>query len=120
MLKDFLMVGLGGAIGSMLRYGTNLAINSKIFPTGTLLVNLIGCFAIGLFFGISIKNENLAANWKLFFATGLCGGFTTFSAFSLENMQLLISGKYGLFALYIIASILLGLAAVVAGYRLIH
>lgn len=120
MIKDFLMVGIGGAIGSMLRYGTNLAIGSKIFPLSTLLINIIGSFAIGLFFGISMKNEAIAANWKLFFISGICGGFTTFSAFSLENMQLLINGKYGLFALYIIASILLGLAAVIAGYRLIH
>lgn len=120
MIKDFLLVGLGGAIGSMLRFGTTLAIGNKPFPASTLVINIIGSFIIGLVFGISIKNENFALNWKLFLATGVCGGFTTFSAFSLENMQLLLNGKYGLFALYIITSILLGLAAVVTGFRLIH
>ena len=120
MIKDFLMVGLGGAIGSMLRYGSNLAIGIKTFPIATLVINIIGSFIIGLVFGISMRNENFALNWKLFLATGVCGGFTTFSAFSLENMQLLLNGKYGLFALYIISSILLGLGAVVAGFRLTH
>lgn len=114
------MVGLGGAIGSMLRFGTTLAIGSKPFPIATLAINIIGSFIIGLVFGISIKNENFALNWKLFLATGICGGFTTFSAFSLENMQLLLNGKYGLFAMYIVTSILLGLTAVIAGFRLTH
>lgn len=104
----------------MLRYGSNLLIGTKTFPITTLLINIVGSFVIGLVFGISIKNENFAINWKLFLATGVCGGFTTFSAFSLENMQLLLNGKYGLFALYIILSILFGLAAVVAGFRLTH
>jgi len=116
MLKNFLLVGLGGALGSMMRYAVALLINSKYFPYATLAVNIIGCFVIGLVFAISIKDELFLNNWKLFLATGICGGFTTFSAFSLENMGLLQSGKAGLAAVYILTSVVLGIAASFLGY----
>ena len=120
MLKNLLLVGFGGAIGSMLRYAATLLLNSKYFPYATLAVNIIGSFIIGLVFAISIKNENFLNNWKLFLATGICGGFTTFAAFSLENMGLLQSGKIALAATYIILSVLLGIAAAFFGYQLIR
>ncbi|HRI26225.1 MAG TPA: CrcB family protein, partial [Ferruginibacter sp.] len=84
----------------------------------TLAVNILGCFVIGVVFALSIRQEPLAGSWKLFLASGLCGGFTTFSAFSLENMGLLQSGKYGAAMAYTAASILLGIAATFAGYQL--
>jgi len=116
MIKNLLLVGLGGGIGSMLRYATGLLINTKIFPYSTLLVNILGSFVIGIIFALSIKEQSIAAHWKLFVATGICGGFTTFSAFSLENMGLLQSGKYGMAFTYIALSILLGIAATFLGY----
>lgn len=119
MLKNLLLVGLGGSIGSMVRYATSFLIKSKSFPYATLSVNIIGCFIIGLVFAISIKDETLSDNWKLFLITGICGGFTTFSAFSLENMSLLQSGKIGMTATYILLSVVLGIAATLLGYQLI-
>jgi CrcB protein len=118
MLKDFLLVGLGGGIGSMFRYGGNLVLGGRNFPYHTLLINIIGSLLIGIVFGLSIKNEAFSSNWKLFLATGICGGFTTFSAFSMENLLLLQNGKYFLAILYIILSITLGIAAAVIGFKL--
>lgn len=66
----------------------------------------------------SLKNETFSLNWKLFLATGICGGFTTFSAFSLENLQLLQEGRFGMFAVYSTGSLLLGIAAVWIGVKL--
>ena len=119
MIKKLLVVGLGGAIGSMLRYATSLLINTKYFPWPTFAVNILGSFIIGVVFAISIKDETFLNNWKIFLATGICGGFTTFSAFSLENMGLLQSGKYGMALIYICLSILLGIAAAFLGYKII-
>mgnify|MGYP003462343289 FL=1 len=119
MIKNLLLVGLGGAIGSMLRYAGSVLISSKTFPYATLTVNIIGSFIIGIIFAISIKEEVLFNNWKLFLATGICGGFTTFSAFSLENMSLLQSGKYGMAVAYVCLSILLGIGATFSGYLII-
>ena len=119
MIKNLLLVGLGGGIGSMLRYASSLLISSKIFPFATLFVNIIGSFIIGAILAISIKDEIFLTNWKLFIATGICGGFTTFSAFSLENMGLLQNGKYGIAAVYICSSIVLGVIAAFLGYLLL-
>ncbi|HQW83528.1 MAG TPA: fluoride efflux transporter CrcB [Ferruginibacter sp.] len=118
MIKDILFIGLGGAVGSVLRYASSLMLSTKQFPFATLFVNIIGSFIIGVVFAISIRNEVFSNNWKLFLATGLCGGFTTFSAFSLENMGLIQSGKYGLALTYIMLSIILGISATFFGYLL--
>jgi fluoride exporter len=120
MLKNFILIGLGGAAGSMLRYAVSLIVVSRTFPLATLLINIVGSFAIGLVLACSSKDETFASNWKLFLATGICGGFTTFSAFSAENLQLLQSGKAGLSLLYITASIVAGIAAAWLGYKLIN
>ena len=117
MIRNFLLVGLGGALGSMLRYGCNLVIGFKPFPLATLFINTTGSFIIGMAVAYALKNETFAANWRLFLATGICGGFTTFSAFSLENLQLFENGKFGMLALYISASILLGVAAAWLGFK---
>jgi fluoride exporter len=120
MLKQFLLVGLGGGIGSMLRYAAGTFISSRNFPWATLLVNILGSLLIGLIIGAGMKNESLAGNWKLFLATGICGGFTTFSTFSFENMQLLQNEKYFLFVMYVLLSVGLGVAAAVAGYKMVQ
>jgi fluoride exporter len=119
MVKNFLFIGLGGAIGSILRYSFSLIFTNKEFPLATLFVNIIGSFFIGIIFALSLKSENFATNYKLFLATGLCGGFTTFSAFSLENLQLLQQQKFNLLALNIVVSIAAGLLATYFGFKII-
>ncbi|MEQ1553910.1 MAG: fluoride efflux transporter CrcB [Ferruginibacter sp.] len=120
MLKNILLVGLGGSIGAMLRYIITLLLKVQNFPYQTLLVNIIGSLVIGLVFGLSAKNHNFPESLKLFLATGICGGFTTFSAFSIENMNMLKQGNYLLAILYIFASITLCIIAVFAGFKLIN
>ncbi len=120
MFKNFILVGLGGALGSMLRYAAYLFITVKHFPVATFIVNIAGSFIIGTVLALSLKDENFSTSWKLFLATGICGGFTTFSAFSAENMQLLQSGKYTLAFCYIILSIILGIAAVWLGFKIFN
>jgi CrcB protein len=119
MIKNLFIVGLGGGIGSMIRYAASLLMNTKLFPYATFSVNIIGSFIIGLVFALSIKEMGITNNWKLFLSTGICGGFTTFSAFSLENMGLLQSGKIGLAFIYIALSIIMCIVACYLGYLLI-
>jgi fluoride exporter len=119
MIKNLLLVGLGGGIGSMLRYAVGLIISSKYFPYATLTINIIGSFIVGIIFAMSIKEEGWSNHWKLFLATGMCAGFTTFSAFSLENMLLLQNGKIGMAVSYIMLSVVLGIVVAFLGYQLI-
>ncbi len=119
MLKDFLLVGAGGAIGSMLRYAGNIIYQNKTFPATTFIINIVGSLIIGIVMGWCLKNET-SANWKLFLATGICGGFTTFSAFSFENLLLLQNGKIFLSLLYIVGSVVIGIAAALLGYKMIN
>jgi CrcB protein len=119
MIKNFLLVGLGGALGSMLRYAVYLSISVKNFPWGTFAVNLTGSFIIGIVLALSLKDESFLNNWKVFLATGICGGFTTFSSFSAENVALFQNGKFGIALLYITLSIVLGIAAAWLGFKLI-
>ena len=119
MLKNLLLVGLGGAAGSMLRFLFSTWLRHSSFPLATLLVNIIGSFLIGLVIATSLRNPSFDANWKLFLATGICGGFTTFSAFSAENLQLIQQGRMGLFALYAMGSVLLGLGAAWMGFNML-
>lgn len=121
MIKNILLVGLGGGIGSMLRY-LSQRMADKIyaihFPLGTFAVNIIGCFLIGVFWGMSFKSFESNEHWKLFLMTGLCGGFTTFSAFTLEGIGLIKEQKLALFFLYVAASVFIGLAATYLGMKI--
>ena len=119
MIRNFLLVALGGAIGTVLRYTASLFIPVRFFPWPTIFVNITGSFLIGLILAFSIKEESFLYSWKLFLATGICGGFTTFSAFSLENMELLQEGKYALAATYILISVVAGIGAAFLGFKLI-
>ena len=119
MIKNILLVGLGGAAGSMLRYAFSVWFKHANFPLATFLVNIIGSFVIGLVFAYALRSESFAINWRLFLAAGICGGFTTFSAFSLESLSLLQQQRIGMFFLYVIGSLLLGLAATWLGYSLL-
>jgi len=121
MIKNILLVGLGGAAGSILRFLCQkwiTSITSLSFPLGTFLVNITGCFLIGLFFSYGTKHEYFSYNMQLLLMTGLCGGFTTFSAFTLESMGLIKEDKTGLFLLYIGGSVILGLLATWFGIKI--
>jgi CrcB protein len=119
MLKELFWVGLGGGAGSILRYLTSKLVTWKIgavnFPLATFIVNITGCFLIGLLIGLSLRNQVLSTSMKLLLITGFCGGFTTFSTFSAENLQMYEAGNYGTLALYTLSSIVLGLLAVWGG-----
>ncbi len=122
MVKLFFIIGLGGAIGSFLRYCTGLLFakwHLSAFPYATLTVNITGCFIIGLLFSSSEKYQWLSVNWRLFLITGFCGGFTTFSTFAYENIKLLQEGNTTYFILYSIISYAVSLLAVVAGSNII-
>lgn len=115
-----LLVGIGGMAGSILRFLiSNWFVQTvpPTFPWGTFAVNVAGCLIIGLIMGQTFKAHQ-ADFWKLLLASGFCGGFTTFSAFSNEGYQMLKHQLYGLFAAYAISSIFLGLTAVATGYFL--
>jgi fluoride exporter len=120
MLKNFLFVGLGAAIGGMLRYFFSTIIKHNTFPYNTLLINIAGCLLIGIVFGLSEKSNGISEQVKLFVATGICGGFTTFSAFSVENMQMIKEGDYVTAGVYIFASVALCIVAVFAGFKIIN
>ena len=116
-MKGLLLVFLGGGLGSSLRYWIGLYLNSykSGIPYGTFAANIIGSLIIGIVLGLSLKNNYLSNNTILFLATGFCGGFTTFSAFAYENHLFLKSGDFMTFALYTIASFIIGFAAVFFG-----
>ncbi len=122
MIKNILLVGLGGATGSIARYLCYKWITPNFtggFPWSTFVVNLSGCLLIGLLWGAAARSGWLTESWRFFLMTGLCGGFTTFSAFTLESAGLLREAKFSLFFLYITGSVLLGLLATIAGIRIV-
>ncbi len=117
-MKSFLLVFLGGGLGSGLRYLVAIAMNqySKVLPFGTFTVNMLGCLLIGLILGYAQKENTLTSNQTLLLATGFCGGFTTFSAFANENLELIKNGEIFNFTIYITLSVLVGVIAVFSGY----
>lgn len=121
MIKEVFIIGIGGAIGSILRYTTGQYIAKQFphaIPTGTLLVNVIGCLLIGFLIGFFDKQQLINMQWKLLLITGFCGGFTTFSTFAAENYNLLTNNQIPQALFYIGLSVILGLLAVWAGLSL--
>ena len=118
MFKYVLLAGLGGGIGSMLRYVTGIILKSSGFPLATFIINITGSLLIGMILALSLKDQTFSNNWKVFLATGFCGGFTTFSAFSAENLQLMQDGKTFLSMVYITISIIAGIAATWLGFKI--
>ena len=116
-MKQVLLVFVGGGIGSVIRYliGSFFSSSSTEFPWGTFSVNIIGSLSIGIFMGIALKNNYFSENQILLLVTGLCGGFTTFSAFAYENQQFLKEGDLTSFVTYSLGSLTLGILAVFLG-----
>ena len=119
MLKQLLLIGTGGFIGSVARFLVS-RLNTRIewfsIPIGTLTVNVLGSLLIGFLIGISEKSPVLTVEWRMFLMVGLCGGFTTFSSFSGENLVLLKNGQILPMLLYTGLSIFLGFTAVYLGF----
>ena len=116
-MLNCLVVALRGGIGACLRYLTGLIPLKEpfTFPVKTLVINLLGCFVIGLITALAVKNNSLSPKTVLFIKTGLCGGFTTFSTFALETETLIKTGHIGLAVLYIALSVVVGVGLAFAG-----
>ena len=116
-MLNCLVVALGGGIGACLRYLIGLITIKEpyAFPVKTLVINLIGCFLIGLIAALAVKNTSFSPKTVLFIKTGLCGGFTTFSTFALETENLIKTGHIGIAMLYVALSVIVGVGLAFAG-----
>jgi len=122
MFRLLLIIGSGSFIGGVLRFLISRYVQShalSTFPYGTFIVNITGCFFIGVLYGLSDRGQLMNAELRMFLAVGFCGGFTTFSTFASENISLLREGDFFYFALYTSLSIFLGLMATYLGNLII-
>ncbi len=120
-MKILLFIGSGSFLGGIARYLLSRSIQNTVitsFPLGTFWVNITGCFLIGLIYGLSDRGTPISNELRLFLAVGFCGGFTTFSTFSNENLALLRDGSILYFSLYAGLSVFLGLLATFGGHAL--
>jgi len=118
MIRNFILIGAGSSIGGICRYLTQQFVQKNYpssIPLGTLSVNIIGCFIIGLIYALSDRGNILSPTMRLLLATGFCGGYTTFSSFAYENIKLLQDGEFFYTGLYILLSVVVGFAAVYLG-----
>jgi CrcB protein len=121
--RAYLIVALGSGIGGALRHGVNVAgarLLGTGWPYGTFVVNVVGSFAMGAIASYFALRGHGARGWPLFLATGVLGGFTTFSAFSLETVVLYQRGQTALATLYLIASVAVSIAALLIGLALVR
>lgn len=118
MLKVFFAVFAGGGLGSVMRYGVQLLMHERItaynFPWATLTVNIVGSFMIGLFYALSAR-LNLSDEMRMFLTAGLCGGFTTFSTFSNDNLLMIRQGEGLMCVVYVAISVVAGIVACMLG-----
>lgn len=118
-MSSVLWVALGGALGSVARYGVTAGTTRLLgpsFPWGTLAVNVVGSFLMGFLMALLLRKYADSDTARLFLTTGLLGGFTTFSAFSLDVFNLMQRGENGVAAIYVLASVLLSILAVFGGF----
>lgn len=118
MIKILLIIGTGSFVGGISRFLASRFVQNTVisaFPYGTFVVNILGCFLIGLFYGISERGSMMNPEWRMFLTVGFCGGFTTFSTFANENLALLKDGSFFHFALYTSLSVFIGLMATYLG-----
>lgn len=115
---SFLFVALGGALGAVGRYGISLIPVKTSFPVLTLVTNILGAILIGFVVGFATDREDVSQNAVLFWKTGVCGGFTTFSTFSLESYQLLENKSYVLAGVYILLSVVCCVVGIICGKKL--
>lgn len=121
MIKSILLVGLGGAIGSILRYLSAILVSkywNQAFPLATFIINMVGCLLIGLLIAFIEKQPGVSDNFRLLMVTGFCGGYTTYSAFAYENTLLIGSSQSLIAFAYIAASVLVGILFVWVGMYL--
>ena len=119
----FLIVFLGGGLGAAARHGINMSAARLVgtgFPYGTMLINIVGSLAMGLIAEYFALKGHLPQHWRLFLTTGILGGFTTFSAFSLEAALLYERGQVAGAAIYVVASVALSLAGLFAGLAIVR
>ena len=118
-MYPYLLVAIGGALGSMARYGTGVAVGrvwNLSFPLGTMLINIVGSLAMGLFVGFLARTTpSWQSDGRLFVAVGVLGGFTTFSSFSLDAIAMIERGDWFFAAVYVVGSVLIGLAGLYVG-----
>ncbi len=116
-----MLIALFGAIGTLARYGLQVAVQARtggIFPYGTLLVNLTGCFFLGLIGQFTLNRMVISPDWRLGIAVGFFGGYTTFSSFGWETAKMIETGEWARASAYVGASVVAGLFLSVAGMRL--
>jgi fluoride exporter len=122
-MKILFIIGTGGFIGSVSRYLLSQFFQKAFettFPIGTMIVNILGSFLIGIVYALSEQSDILTAEWRMFLAVGICGGFTTFSSFAYENFSMLNLQQFLYTSLYVALSLILGLFAVYLGVQLIR
>ena len=117
MLKEIIAVFIGGGLGSVLRFLINKIeiISDNNFPYSTFISNFLGCLILGIVLGYFIKNENTNSMLFVFLTVGICGGFTTFSSFSNESLQLIQNGEIFTFLAYLLGSLVIGIMSVYMG-----
>jgi len=121
-LRILLFIGVGGFLGSALRFVVQQYTDrlfSTSFPVGIFLINIIGSFLIGIIFGLALEKNILSDEMRLFLATGFCGGFTTFSAFSFDNLKFLQTADYAQLIAFSGGSVVLGIFAAFLGIWLV-
>lgn len=121
-MVDYIIVGLGGAVGAVLRHLISLISVKEgfVYPIKTFIINVLGCFFIGIITALTLKFSSINEKYILFFKTGVCGGFTTFSTFALESEKLLRSSHIRIAILYIVLSLIFGFVSIFCAEALVN